>query len=359
MKLFFVPLLICLAAFISSCKTNDATPSPTARTYRMGFANSSPSFNSFDTVILSLNLWTQHADAAIISTEVPWDSLYAGESIQKYVLNNYVGLANFYQAKNLKLWVYIDPENGLNRASDSDQLVALGKSISQSDAQKIYRRFVVVMDSLLKPDHLGLALETNLIRAAASSSIYNGVKQAVNNAATDVRAIDQNVKLSVSVQAEVAWGKLAGNGSYIGIGQDLADFSFVQEMGISSYPYFNFSTPADLPLNYYSTLVAGKSLPVFVSEGGWASQTFMGPNGVINSSNTIQQNYLTRQSQLLDQAQAIALFQLTFTDINLSTVPSYVNPTIKYFAYLGLVDGQLLPKPSLTTWDALFKRTLK
>ncbi len=353
---FLTLATVCLTL---SCKKNDAVPTLTTRTYRMGFANSAPSFNSFDTTILSLNLWTPCADAAIINTEVPWDSLYAGESIKKYVLNNYVGLANFYRTKNLKLWVYIDPENGLNRASDSDKVVALRKSISQSDVQKIYRRFAVVMDSMLKPDHLGLALETNLIRIAASTAIYNGVKQAAQDAATDIRAIDQNVKLSVSVQAEVAWGKLGGNGNYIGINQDLADFPFIQELGISSYPYFNFANPNDLPLNYYSNLVAGKSLPVFVSEGGWTSQTFTGPNSVITGNPTLQQNYITRQTQLLDQAQATAIFQLTFTDISLSTLPIYVNPTIKYFAYLGLVDRQLQPKPSLTTWDNIFKRVLK
>ncbi len=357
----YYSLILALAAFglVISCKKNDAVPTSTTRTYNMGFANSAPNFTSFDTLILSLNLWTRYADAAIISMEVPWDSLYAGESPQKYVLNYLLGLANFYRSKNLKLWVYIDPENGLNRTSDSDGLVALGKSISQQAVQNVYRRFVVVVDSMLRPDHLGLALETNLIRVAASSAIYNGVKLAVNAAVTDVRAIDQNVKLSVSVQAEVAWGKLGGNGNYVGVDQDLTDFPFVQELGISSYPYFSFTKPQNLPTNYYSNLVAGKSLPVFVSEGGWTSQTFNGPGGTINSSNAVQQDYITRQSELLDQAKAIGVFQLTFTDIELATVPSYINPTIAYFAYLGLVNTKLQPKPGLTTWNEIFKRSLK
>lgn len=322
----------------------------------MGFANSAPRFDNTDTVILSLNLWTQRADAAIISTEVPWDSLYSGESAQHYVAHNYTSLAAFYRSKNLKLWVYIDPQNGLNRTSDSYPLVAKGKSIAQTDVQKVYRRFVVVMDSMLKPDHLGLALETNLIRAAATSSIYTGVKEAANAAAADVRGIDATVKLSVSVQADVAWGNLVGSGNYVGISQDLIDFPFLQEVGISSYPYFNVSKPEDLPIDYYSKLVDGKSLPVFISEGGWASETFTGPNGTIASSPVLQQDYITRQSQLLDHAQAIAVFQLTFTDINISLVPGYVDPSIKYFTSLGMVGIHLQAKPSLTTWDNLYKR---
>jgi hypothetical protein len=204
-------------------------------------------------------------DAAIISTEVPWDSLLNGENPVTYVLDNYSTLVNIYRGKNMKVWVYIDPENGLNRQSDSDPLVARGMSIAQPDIQQVYRRFVVVMDSTIKPDHLGLALETNLIRLAAPDPIYQGVKQAVNAAAADVRVIDTHVPLSVSVQAEVAWDMLGGaNTGYVGIATDLPDFPFLQEVGVSSYPYFIYPSSAAIPLTYYSQLVAGHSLPVFV-----------------------------------------------------------------------------------------------
>ena len=349
-------ILLAGLSLISSCKKDDTAPS--TRTYRMGFQNSAPRYDDFNLVVQSLQLWSPRADAAMITTEVPWDSLYAGKSAQQYVTNNYQGLVDYYRSKNFKLWVYIDPANGLNRASDANALVALGKSIAQDDVQKLYRRFVVVMDSMLKPDHLGLALETNLIRSASSSSIYNGIKKAANDVVDDVRAIDASVMLSISVQADVAWGASNSSNNYVGIDQDFIDFPFVQELGISSYPYFNSSRPEDLPADYYSRLVTGKSLSVFVSEGGWTSQTFTGPGEVITGSPAVQQAYIERQAQLLDQAKAIAWFQLTFTDIDLDHLPVNVDPTIKYFAYLGLVDTQLNPKPSLTTWDNIFKRTL-
>jgi hypothetical protein len=353
-------LLVSVFAFISSCKKDDAAPIPTTRTYRMGFQNSAPRFDNINLFLQSLQIWTTRADAAIITTEVPWDSLYAGKSIPKFVLNNYKGLTDYYRGKNFKLWVYIDPQNGLNRGSDAAALVMLNKSIAQDDAQKLYRRFVVVMDSILKPDHLGLALETNLIRAASTSAIYNGIKKAVNDAVVDVRAIDKNVKLSVSVQADYAWGRLLGNGTYIGVAQDFIDFPFIQELGISSYPYFDFSKPEDIPLDYYSKLIDGKTLPVFVSEGGWPSKTFTGPNQkIINSSETIQQNYIDHQSKLLDKAQATALFQLVFTDIDASAIPGNIDPNINNFIHLGLVDIKLQSKPSLSAWDDIFKRSLQ
>ncbi len=361
-KLITFALSILLS--ITSCKKNDpaVTLTPTTRTYRIGFQNSAPRFDDLNLFVQSLDIWTQRADAAIITTEVPWDSLYAGKSIPQFVINHYKGLVDYYRTKNFKLWVYIDPQNGLNRGSDASTLVALGKSIAQDEAQLRYRRFVVVMDSILRPEHLGLALETNLIRAASTASIYNGVKKAANDAASDVRAFDKNVKISVSVQVDYAWGRLLGNGTYIGIDQDFTDFPFIQELGISSYPYFDFAKPEDIPLDYYSKMVEGKSLPVFVSEGGWPSKSFTltGANQkTVISDLNVQQQYITRQSQLLDKAHASALFQLVFTDIDVSGIPSNVDPNINNFIHLGLVDIKLQSKPSLAAWDNLFKRTLQ
>jgi hypothetical protein len=218
------------------------------------------------------------------------------------------------------------------------------------------------MDSILRPEHLGLALETNLIRAISSSLLYDGIKKAVNAAAVDVRAIDKNVKLSISAQADFAWGRLLGNGAYVGIAQDFIDFSFIEELGISSYPYFGYSKPEDIPLDYYSKLTEEKSLPVFVCEGGWPSQSFTitGANQkTITSDVTVQQNHFTRQSQLLDNTKAIGFFQLVVTDIDISNIPSNVDPNINNFIYLGVLDVDLKPKPSLTTWVGLFRRTLQ
>ncbi len=356
-KAFSSFLLLVQLFFLYSCK--EEAPVAATRTYRMGFQNSAPRYDDFNLVLQTIALWSTRADAAMITTEVPWDSLLAGKTPQQYVKNNYVGLVEYYRSKKFKLWVYIDPQNGLNRTSDANALVAVGKSIAQPEMQKLYRRFVVVMDSMLHPDHLGLALETNLIRIAASSSIYNGVKKAANDAVVDVRAIDPTVKLSVSVQADVAWGKLLGNGTYVGIQQDFVDFPFIEELGISSYPYFDFSNPDEIPINYYSRLVEGKSMNLMITEGGWTSASFEGPNQkTIQGSVEAQQKYITRQSQLLNAAPSIAYFQLPFTDIDLSKVPPNVDPSISYFAYLGLVDINLKPKLSLTTWDNIFQRKL-
>lgn len=351
MALRHLPLLLLASAITPACHKH--TGSPSGRTYRMGFQASAPR-PDITLYLQSLALWSVHSDAGIISTEVPWDSLLAGEDPAAYVAYNYLSLVNYCRSKQFRMWVYIDPENGLNRTSDADALVAAGKSIAQTPIQQVYRRFVVVMDSLLRPDHLGLALETNLIRAAAPDSIYQGIKKATGDAAADVRIIDAKVPLSISIQVEVAWGKL-GNTAYVGIAQDQVDFPFVEELGLSSYPYIAYANPADLPDDYYSRLT---TLPVFVSEGGWTSAPVMANNQTIQSTPEIQAAYITRQGQLLAAARGTGLFQLTFTDLDLAGWPPVDQSGLEPFAYLGLVDTTLAPKPALQTWDTLFKQTL-
>src|SRR5258708_35205039 len=91
-------LTICLAVLLISCKKDASILS--TRTYRMGFQNSATRYDDFNLILQSLQLWSQRADAAMITTEVPWDSLYAGKSIQQFVLNNYSGLVNYYRINN-------------------------------------------------------------------------------------------------------------------------------------------------------------------------------------------------------------------------------------------------------------------
>lgn len=343
-------VIVLLGIVLVSC--NEEAQPVSTRPFRMGFQNSAPRIDDPDLVVQSLNLWTQRADAAMITTEVPWAELLDGTTVNDYVVNHYKDLVAYYRSKNLKLWVYIDPQNGLDRTTDALDLQAAGKSIADADMQILYQKFTLAMDSILKPDHLGLALETNLIRDAAPAEIYNGVKAAANATAQAVRAKNATVPLSISVQADHAWGKLAG-GNYQGVAQDFVDFPFMQEVGISSYPYFGFNNPQAIPMNYYSRLVEGKGIPVFITEGGWTSASI--PSSPFLNTTESQKEYITHHAHLLDAVKATAVFQLLFTDLDVANLPPDVPESINFFANLGLVDIHLNPKPALTAWDDLFK----
>ena len=97
-------------------------------------------------------------------------------------------------------------------------------------------------------------------------------------------------------------------------------------------------------------------MPLMVVEGGWPSTSV---RGVFSTSREMQARYITRQSKLLDEAKAIAVFQLSFTDIDVGSFPQPVPAILPLFATLGLVDVNLKAKPSLDTWDEIFARRLQ
>lgn len=307
-------------------------------------------------LLQSLNLWTSfHADAAIMHVSVPWAALLSGIPAPVEVNGNEMGLANYYRAKGLALVMTIDVTNGLDRSAEDPTLDSAGRSITDTAIQRMYRAYVMAVDSILHPDLLGLAAETNLIRAAAPDSVYQAVVAMTNAAATAVRARGAHPPLYVSVQVEVAWGRLGSGGAYVGIAPDLADFPFVDAIGLSSYPYLaGFAAPESLPLDYYARVVAGTGLPSLVVEGGWTSVSL----GAVSSSPALQARYLEQQGRLLDSAHAIGLFQLTFADLDLSGVTLPPGSILPLFAHLGVVDSALTPKPALAAWDRLRSQPL-
>jgi hypothetical protein len=317
----------------------------------MGFSETPPRLDQ-SVAIAAIDLWSRRADAAIVSLEPPWAELLAGTDPQKLVSQVQVPLAKYYRSKGYALWVYLDPVNGLNRAGESDALVSAGRSITEPAVQNLFRRYAVEMDRQLRPEHMGLTLETNLIRGLSSPALYAAVRRVANDAAADVRAGDPAVKLSVSVQVDYAWG-WGSNGVFQGVATDFADFPFLQELGLSSYPYLaGIKTPENIPLDYYGRLAEGHSVPMMVSEGGWTSESL----GTITSSPDMQRRYIVRHMDILDRARAIAVFQLTFTDLDLAGISLPAESILPLFAHLGLVDANLRPKPALSAWDEAFAR---
>ncbi|MBI1807335.1 MAG: hypothetical protein HYR76_09830 [Ignavibacteria bacterium] len=348
-----IGLLIISSALLSSGCKSEITQigSPRPRTFRMGFSGIPPRAD-LNLTIAAINMWSQRADAAIMSYEVPWDSLLDGVPVERIVNRDLLGFANYFRAKGHQLWLYIDPANGLNRAGEADALVRRGRSITELAIQQLYQRWALVSDSIVRPEHLGLALETNLIRGASSPALYAAIRQAANDAATEIRVLDGTVKMSVSVQVDYTWGHFDSSG-YHGVDTDFVHFPFIQELGLSSYPYLaGFTEPESVRIDYYSRLVAGRTIPVMVTEGGWTSISL----GSIVSSPGKQRRWIDRQMQLLDSVRAIAVFQLTFTDLDLSAIQLPPGSILPLFAHLGLVDINLAPKPALGAWDEAFAR---
>ncbi len=341
-------VLLLLAANVAACGSDSSGPTAPARTYRMGFSAIPPRPDTA-LVLPTLTLATQHSDAGLIQLSIPWTVLLGGTPAAAEVRVVRLPLANYYRGVGQPITVALDVTDGLNRAQESPELIALGRSIADTAIQRLYREYVNAVDTILHPAYLSLAAETNLIRLIAPAPLYAAVVSMTAGAAADLRARGTTTQLLVSVQVETAWGGLQ-SGGYVGIEKDRTDFPFTDALGLSSYPYLGgYAQPEDVPTDYYSRLVSGNPLPELVLEGGWPSVAA----GGVSSTPEMQARYIRRHAQILDAARAKAVFQITFTDLDLSASPPPPGSVLPLFAHLGLVDSVLAPKAALAVWDSL------
>jgi hypothetical protein len=347
-------LAAALVLTAAACGGGDNQSSSTAtRTWAMGFTPIPPRPTTA-AVIQGIDLWSQRAEYAAIHEELPWTDLLGGMSPDAILDRDKVQLVDYMRSKGLQLYFMADLTDGLSRGEEAPQLRALGRSITEPAVQQALRSYLLAVDRKLRPEIIGLAAETNLIRAAAPA-IYAGVVTAANAAAADLVAAGSSATLLFSVQVETAWGRLGGSGNYVGVEQDFADFPFAQMLGLSSYPYFGFAQPEDIPANYYSRLLNGRTLPVMVVEGGWTSVSA----GSVQSTPALQARYITRHAQLLDAVNARGLIQLLFADLDLASFPPPIPANLPLFVNIGLTDSDFNGKPALAAWDALHARQLK
>jgi hypothetical protein len=333
--------------------TAPPTPAPAAtRRWRMGFSPNPPR-PTVEAVLQGIDRWSTRSEFAILHDEPPWADLLAGMSPDAILERDKVALVQLLRAKGLQLIFMGDLNDGLAREREAPQLRAAGRSITEPAVQRLYRDYLLAVDRRLAPQVLGLVAEANLIRMAAPT-LYPAIRKTANDTAAALRAAGSTTPLMASVQVETAWGRLNGNKLYGGVEADFADFPFMQTLGLSSYPYFGWGTPEELPLDYYQRLLAGRSLPVMVVEGGWASAGA----GSLVSSPDLQARYIDRHAALLDQVAAKAWLQLLFADPDLATVPPPIPANLPLFASIGLTDSNFKAKPALAAWDALFARKL-
>lgn len=337
---------------LAACGSNStpATDAPT-RSYRMGFATT-PVRPTVQDVLRGIDLWSQRSELAAIHEEVPWRDLLQGMSPDAILDRDKVQLVGYLRSKGLDLYVMLDGTDGLSRAEEAPQLRALGRSISEPAVQQAFRAYALALARKLRPSYLGLAAETNLVRAAAPAAVYQALVRMANDAAADLRAAGQTASLLHSVQVETAWGVLGGQGSFVGVTRDDADFPFTQVLGLSSYPYFSYPNPDALPMDYFSRLVRGRSTPVMVVEGGWTSASV----GGVNSSEAQQARYVQMLGQLMQTVPSVAWIQLLYADLDLSAWPEPIPANLPLFTRIGLVDTNFQPKPALAEWDALHAR---
>ncbi len=349
-------MLLALTTLLA-CSKGVAPNTNVPRSYRLGFSATPPKL-TIESVLATIDAWRPHADVAQITQTVPWRALLADTTAPALVRRDQKELVALYRSRGFPLIIQLDVTDGLNRQAEAPELVALGRSIAEPAVQQVYREYVAAVDSILHPEYLGLAMETNLVRAIAPASLYAAVKAIAALGENTLVSQNSTATRFISVQVETAWGRLPDVGQFAGIATDRADFPYIKTIGLSSYPYLaGFAEPGDVPIDYYARIAESGAtrLPMLIVEGGWSSGSVTG----VTSSPDKQARWIKRQMELADRASLVAVTQITFTDLDLSAYPVPPGSILPLFAQLGLVDANLNPKPALAEWDSAFTRPLR
>lgn len=345
--------VVALFAFSSSFSPCDAL-NITSRTFSMGFSSFPPRLSIPD-VITTVDMFSQRAEFAAIHESPSWKKLLSGVPAAQILQDDKAGLVAYMRSKNLSLFWLIEPTNGLARESEAEELAAANRSIAEPEIRALFVEWALTVESMFHPELFGFASETNLIRLAGGP--YAGALAAATAAAQALRANGTKAKLMFSIQADTAWGKLGPASPFLGIQQDVDDFGgWADFIGISSYPYFAFKDPNDIPSDYYSRIVLNatraKRFEFGQVEGGWPSI----PTTVLNTTSAeMQARYIDIVASLLQGIEATTWIQLSFTDLDMVNISGYYpSPILPYFASLGLVNISYGTKPALLHWDAVF-----
>ena len=352
-----VGVVLAAAVLTVASACSDSTSSPPnarTRTYRMGFSNFPPA-PDLALAQRAVHMWESRADAAILHLDVPWPDLIAGARADSLVHANVMPIVQAYANAHLSYVIETDVTDGVDRQAEAPTLVAIGRSITEDTVQKLYATYIAALDTIAQPTYLGLASETNLIRLAGPPGVYDAIVRMTNAAAGNHHSGAGAGALYVSVQVDVAWGRLGGTGAFVGVDRDRADFPFITALGLSSYPYLaGYTDPSQVPDDYFARLRGTPALDVLITEGGWSSANI----GSIHSSPELQAAWIKRASDLAQNARAVAWFQLSFTDIDLGAFGFPLDdPQLVPFVTIGLVDTALTPKPALAEWDSVFARS--
>lgn len=129
----------------------------------MGFAHIPPRLD-IASVLRTIDMWTSRSDAALLPLTPPWRAMLADTHPAVIIRREHLELVKLYRTRGFHVVAMIDATDGLAREREAPELVAAGRSIREPALQALYREYVIAVDSMLRPDNLALAMETNLPR---------------------------------------------------------------------------------------------------------------------------------------------------------------------------------------------------
>jgi len=365
-------IFICIITFTTlACKGGAQTIPPTPQNSvfdsgktAYGFYNTPPEA-SLESIFQLFKDIRIHGDFVLIQQNTAWEDFVdggtSGESQTRTDLINQVKLT---QQNNLEYIFVIDALNGFDRSEFIGLPAGWDANFANPNVRSAYRNYALWIVRNFHPRYLGLASEINTYMDAYPEDAKNFVSL-YHEIYSLVKLEAPETQIFVSFQ----WDDLnnmfpqpdEGNRQKFDINWEQVEI-FEPNLDvwvISSYPYFIFPSGAEVPANYYSTLLTRTDKPIAIAEGGFSTQS-------IGQQTNTPEDQVVYLNAIHDQLGARLVFWVNtlLGDLNLDSFAREMErmgrdpkdaEALGYFAYIGLQNSDGTPKPGLEVWDGFRK----
>lgn len=192
-----------------------------------------------------------------VNEEIP-NSLRTQDEQGKKNLTDATGLLVYYAMDTIKQRIALGTE--------------VGDSFSDPSVRRAFKRGALYYLQLYQPQFMALGIEVNYYYIAEPEDFKNYVSL-YKEPYDEVKKISPQTKVFVTFQYEALQDLQDGFSEYWDILDKFGDK--LDYLAISTHPYYPkgeiISSPADLPLDYFSKLRQKSVKPIIIAETGWSS----------------------------------------------------------------------------------------
>lgn len=226
---------------------------------------------------------------------------------------------------------------------DIDGGMALTVDFTDPAQVAAYTDALVALAREIEPPYLGVGNEVNRLWEQDPAA-YDAWVAALPAIADAVRAASPSTQVFVTFQYEFLRGAGALSGESRAPEWTLLDGvrDALDLVVFTTYPFFDFATPEEIPAEYYREGAERAGLPVAFSEVGWPSAPLaVAPESSFGGTEAEQEDFIARLSGLLADVDPVFVMW----------VWAYDSPaTGPLFGSLGLSQNDGTPKPALGAW---------
>lgn len=353
----FLATLACGSGTPALIPTLKSSPYNLGRTV-YGFFPSPPEVST-QSIIDTYKAIGQHGDVVLLQQNIPWEIFAASAEAQSQAITDIHNQYILAHQNGLEVIFVVDPLNGLNRSEFQGLPAGWEASFANPQVRAAFKNFSLRIVREFHPKYLGLASEINTYNDSHPGdfpfylSLYKEVYALVKAETPDTQIFVtfqweelNNLMPSVAQGApySVNWGQVEQFEPYLDI------------WAISSYPFVIFPSGANIPVDYYTPLLARTTKPLAVAEGGYSSE----PVGPFRGDAQSQVDYLNAIRSQIGGSRLVFWIYLLINDFNLASYASLLSEkgqgidinSLGMFASVGLTRSDRTPKPALAVWDS-------